>query len=201
MKQDNQRQALLHAYLAGLTDGEGSFVICKDRKTGKSPWYYGSFRIGMTSYETIKIVRDELAPQKKIYVERLYAKGVPRKAIYRLAIQGNKGVVEIINKLLPYLKLKKPQAELLLVFLKDKAVKWKEWREKKEEKCRDCGRLRIRRCWDRCNSCYLKMRKQGIKPDVPTRKSRPLPKEELKRREEFYQKMKKLNGRLSNRRD
>lgn len=194
--QDNQRQAIL-IYLAGLIDGEGSFIICKDVNTGKSPWYYGAFRIGMTDLKSIELVRDTLAPTKKIYTEC-----VPRgKDVYRLMVQGNEITRKVIIPLLPYLRLKKPQAELLLEFLKDKAVKWHQWREKKKMLCKDCGRMRIRRCWDRCNSCYCRMRKLKIKPDVPTQKSRPLPQEELQRREDFYQRMKKLNARWSSRRD
>jgi len=116
--QGNQRQAVLWAYLAGLIDGEGSFVIQKTsvEKIAKSsrsrtPKYLAYFCIGMVDKAPLDLIRDTIGCGK-VYEER-----VPnRRSIWRIRFAGRLKLMPFIKELLPYLIVKKRQAEVLLDF-------------------------------------------------------------------------------------
>lgn len=153
--QDNQRQAVLWAYLAGLIDGEGSFVIQKTEVekiakscNSKSPKYLAFFCIGMVDKAPLDLIRDTIGAGK-VYEER-----VPnRRSIWRIRFGGRLKLMPFIKELIPYLIVKKKQAELMIEFCE----KWVTTRNK-------LGQTVI---------------------TAP---------EELQRREEAYQKMRKLNA-------
>lgn len=151
--QDNQKQAVLYAYFAGLLDGEGSIRIAVDRRTwreGKPIWnyaYQGAISIGMTDKEVITLFRDTFMPNTAVHIER-----VPnRKIVYRCSTSGRLNIISILEKLMPYLKVKKPQAELVMKFCKEKLI-------------------------------------AGL------RRNKKLPIKELRRRQELYLQVKKLNA-------
>lgn len=116
--QGNQRQAVLWAYLAGLIDGEGSFVIQKTAVekiskscNSKSPRYLAYFCIGMVDKAPLDLIRDIIGCGK-VYEER-----VPnRRSIWRIRFGGRLKLMPFIKELLPYLIVKKKQAELMLDF-------------------------------------------------------------------------------------
>ncbi len=115
---DNQRQAVLWAYLAGLIDGEGSFVIQKTAvekiaKSSKSvsPKYLAYFCIGMVDKEPLDLIQETIGAGK-VYEER-----VPeRRSMWRIRFGGRLKLMPFINNLMPYLIVKKKQAELMLDF-------------------------------------------------------------------------------------
>lgn len=179
--QDNQREAVLLAYLAGIVDGEGTIGFVKVRNT-----LHPSFGIGMSNYEIVEMFHQKYRPAKKIQIER-----VPnRKVIYRFRLMGRHSVQPLLRELLPYLRIKKSQAELVLQYCNRHNYDWK---KKQVIICVECKRERPRRSWGRCNTCYLKMRKRGEKPNMPKMKM-CLPISEIQWREELYQKVKKLNA-------
>lgn len=117
----NQRQAVLWAYLAGLIDGEGSFVIQKTSvekiaksSRSKTPKYLPYFCIGMVNNEPIHLIQQVIGAGK-VYEER-----VPnRRSIWRIRFAGRLKLIPFVQELLPYLIVKKPQAELMINFLKN----------------------------------------------------------------------------------
>lgn len=114
----NQRQAILWAYLAGLIDGEGSFIIQKTSvekihksSRSKTPKYLAYFCIGMVDKAPLDLIRDTIGMGK------VYEECVPdRRSIFRIRFGGRVTLIPFVKELLPYLIVKKRQAELLLDF-------------------------------------------------------------------------------------
>ena len=154
--QGNQRQAVLMAYLAGIIDGEGSFMITKTsidkmaRNTrSKTTRYLAFFSIGMVDREPLDLIIDAIGAGK-IYEER-----VPNaRTLYRVRFGGRLKLIPFIKNLLPYLIVKKTRAKIVLDFC---------------EKWITSGR-----------------KEHGYREYVSV--------EELQRREDSYQLMRKLNA-------
>ena len=149
MRQDNQREAYLYAYLAGIIDGEGTIRIEKANriKTNWVPRYSAAICAVNTNQEVIELLRQTFTPQCNMRkVEVLQS----RKPCYRWGTSGSQITQGILEKLLPFLVIKRSQAELVLEF------------------------------------CRKKKSFANFKGGVS--------KEELLWREEFYQKVKKLNA-------
>ena len=113
MNQDNQRQAVLFAYIAGLMDGEGTIRINRVTWSKHPNWnirYSGAISIGMTDQKAIELFVELFG--SKMRIER-----VPnRKVIYRWGTSGNIVVPKILKQFLPYLRVKKKQAELVIKY-------------------------------------------------------------------------------------
>src|SRR5579872_1123564 len=118
--QDNQREELI--YLAGLFDGEGTITI----NSGYSKKYvienhnsdmgYGVLvRIGMNDARSVKLYYDFFGVGQ-YFPEKSY-KGY--RAMHRWQSRNQKAVKEVLLKLEPFLRLKKPQAQLALKFLNE----------------------------------------------------------------------------------
>lgn len=116
--QDNQREEL--AYFAGLFDGEGTIGINsryspkwqgKMRQT--DPGYAPFLRIGMNDERSIRSVH-EFFKVGHYYPEKSY-KGY--RAMHRWDCRDQGGVRYVLECLLPFLRLKKPQAILAIKFL------------------------------------------------------------------------------------
>ena len=163
--QDNQRQAVLWAYLAGLIDGEGSFVIQKTavekiHKSSKSktPKYLAYFCIGMVNKEPLDLI------QETIKAGKVYEECVPdRRSIWRIRFAGRLSLMPFVRNLLPYLIVKKKQAELMLDFCE-------KWTTPVNE-----GGRRVRVSDEelqRREEAYLKMRKFNAVGAAATTKSR-----------------------------
>lgn len=108
-------KSILYSYMAGLIDGEGSIRFQVLKKTGWRTMYSGCIRIGMTVKEPIELFSNEFGG--KIGVEK---RENGYKTMYRWSISGNKKIIPILNILLPYLVVKKRQAELIIDFCKNK---------------------------------------------------------------------------------
>ncbi len=168
----NQRQAVLWAYLAGLIDGEGSFVIQKTSvekiaksSRSKTPKYLAYFSIGMVSREPLDLI------QKTIGAGKVYEERVPdRRSIFRIRFGGRLKLIPFVNELLPYLIVKKEHAELLLDF----CTKW-ETPGKKEHGYRD--RVSEKEL-QRREEAYLKMRKLNAVGAAATTKSKSIREDE-----------------------
>ena len=118
--QDNQREAVLLSYLAGIMDGEGTIRIGASNPPEKHPdWntkYYASISIGMTDKRIIEMF-------VKKFGTKLRQECVPnRKIVYRWGTSGNEAVPKILRELLPYLIVKKQQAELVIKFCETRKV-------------------------------------------------------------------------------
>lgn len=162
--QGNQRQAILWAYLAGLIDGEGSFVIQKTdvEKIAKcskcvSPKYLPYFCIGMVDKTPLDLIQETIGSGK------VYEECVPdRRSIWRIRFGGRVTLIPFIKNLLPYLIVKKKQAELLLDFCEN----WTSSINENGKRSRISPQELQRR-----EEAYLKMRKLNAVGAAATTKS------------------------------
>ena len=182
-KQDNQREVALCAYLAGIIDGEGTIRIggAKCNEKNRNTRYYASISVGMTDKAVIQLLVETFG--SKMRIERVRIPN--RKDVYRWGTSGNIAVPRIIEKLLPYLIIKKQQAELVLQF----CIKGK----KEEKSCRICKSKKIQG-YSLCSRCYHSIWKKGEMDKWKIISAKCLSGNELQRREEFYLKVKKLNA-------
>lgn len=118
--QDNQREEL--AYLAGLFDGEGTICIQKDSRplskdNGRNwnPIYNVTFRVGMIEETAIRGFH-EYFNVGFIDCEKTYHKYRP---MWRYSIRAKDDVRMVIETILSFLRVKKPQAELALRYFTD----------------------------------------------------------------------------------
>lgn len=118
--QDNQREEL--AYLAGLFDGEGTICIqkdsrpcCKDNGKGWNPIYNVTARIGMINQDAIQLYKDVLGVGY-VDCEKVYHAFRP---MYRWAVRAKDDVKYVLETLLPFLRVKKAQAELGLRYYQE----------------------------------------------------------------------------------
>jgi hypothetical protein len=117
--QDNQREEII--YLAGLFDGEGTICIQRDvrltdKETGryKGATYTVTVRIGMIERHAIEMYLNVF---KVGYLdcEKTYHKFRP---MWRYSIRRREDVKFFIENISPFLRVKKPQAELALEYFK-----------------------------------------------------------------------------------
>lgn len=186
----DQRQALLYAYLAGIIDGEGTIRINKTRLSKYPNWqdkYSAHISVGMSSKKVIDLLVKNFKARMRI--ERA---GVPnRKTIYRWGTSGNKAVPKILKKILPYLIAKKKHAELVIEFCEGYKKGIDSIRP-----CRKCKQDKIISGYGLCHTCYMQERRKNTLERYKRNYRRPqfLPIKELQRREELYQRVRKLNA-------
>ena len=110
--QGNPRQAILLSYLAGIIDGEGCLRVNRmnpqNLPKAKNKRYSATIVVGMVEKVIPQLLQETLGGS-------LREECVPeRRSIFRWAVTGRFQIKEILSKLLPYLIVKRPQAELLL---------------------------------------------------------------------------------------
>lgn len=114
--QDNQREVDL-AYVAGLIDGEGTFCISKSsyKRVSKNPAYTPYIRVGMTSKMAIELIRDITGMGTITYDNRDQRSGFgyKQKGFWLWSVSTVKKIPEFLDLILPYIRLKKPQALLM----------------------------------------------------------------------------------------
>ena len=109
---DNQREAILVGYLAGILDGEGSVSLKKSsaNKHRKTPAYEGAVTLGMVYKDIVQLFVDR-------YGGTMRVECVPnRQPIYRYAKVGTQGVKTILEELVLFLIEKRERAEMLLEY-------------------------------------------------------------------------------------
>ncbi len=118
--QDNQREEI--SYLAGLFDGEGTICIQKDSRplakdNGRNwnPIYNVTFRIGMIDQKAIEGFK-EFFEVGFIDCEKTYHKFRP---MWRYSIRAKHDAWMVIQLIRPFLRVKKPQADLALEFFNE----------------------------------------------------------------------------------
>ena len=120
------------AYLAGIIDGEGSIMLCKvnDRHVRvRSQYRYRPvISVGMTDPTVIKWLSSLFKSECR---EILDPRGNMRLPFYRW-MASHKKALKFAKLILPYLKVKKEQAKLLIEY-EEKQVAGHSWLTKKEE--------------------------------------------------------------------
>ena len=105
---DNQREAILVGYLAGVFDGEGTVGITRTQpKNYKNPRYTGRITLGMCVKPIVEKFQER-------YGGSLRVECVPnRRPVYRWALVGNKIILPFLEEMTPYLIEKQERALLL----------------------------------------------------------------------------------------
>ena len=118
---DNQQATPIElSYLAGLWDGEGTITVSKGKMKNNNIQYSPRISLGNTEVSMInEIVKtlDKVGIRGYIFTEE---KEAPRKDMYKIVISKFDQAKKLLEIILPYLKVKKAQGELLLRFLKNR---------------------------------------------------------------------------------
>ena len=118
--QDNPREEI--AYIAGLFDGEGSIMI--NRQDGenymkatkrKTPGYSVSLSLGMIDQQLIEWLGSKLNVGNIVCEKSYHAK----RPMYRWYVKNKTGCIHVLNMLMPFLRLKKQQAQLQIQFIQE----------------------------------------------------------------------------------
>jgi hypothetical protein len=111
------------SYVAGIVDGEGSICIYNKSQTRS---YCGEIIIPNTSLNLMKWLTDNFGGRYTVFQpEKLH--GFNRKVLYRWRPAGKKNRENFLLGILPYLVIKKKQAQLLLDF--ERLPKLNRWQE------------------------------------------------------------------------
>lgn len=103
--------SVLHSYLAGLTDAEGCISGYFDGKSG------GVSR-QLNVANNVKSIVDFIHSKYKGFIQIAKHEKKVHKTSYRVWISTKNSQLQFLNHILPYLKLKKTQAELMLEWIK-----------------------------------------------------------------------------------
>ena len=101
------------AYMAGFFDGEGYLGILKRKRKNWNIEYFLQVSIGQKDGATMDWIVNQFGG---------HLHKVKRDGSYYWTIS-NKGAYEFISKIVPFLRYKKPQAELAIEFYKDRVLK------------------------------------------------------------------------------
>ena len=100
------------AYLAGIVDGEGCITLHRRSPQGKNNPVYALFVEISNTSPALKKWLDERFPDKTYY--RFITKAQPHhKQGYEWVLSGNRQVMVFLREIVPYLVIKREQAELL----------------------------------------------------------------------------------------
>jgi len=113
----NPRQAVLYSYIAGIIDGEGSIRINKSFTPRtiavhrvKSPVYNAQINLGMVDKEIPDLLKDTFGGN--VREERVPG----MRSIWRYSLTGRNQLIDVLNNLLPYLRIKRKHAEVVIDF-------------------------------------------------------------------------------------
>ena len=136
------------AWLAGFWDGEGTIGIIREKRSAnKSGYRYTCYMsIANTSLESMKAVADMLSislDQIKLDNQAHLSKHPLHKPCYKITVRGRRVLLPII-KMLPYLVVKKRQAQVVIdlascieprenyLFPEEEVAREKAWQETME---------------------------------------------------------------------
>lgn len=121
----NQMEAEKLAYIAGIVDGEGSIMIMRQasksfmKQRAKSgcfhPHFHPCIRVGMCE----KVALDFIVETTKIghvHTEKAYHH---RRPMFRWMARSRLDCLQFLKLIMPYLKVKKKQAELCIKFMEN----------------------------------------------------------------------------------
>ena len=116
------------AYLAGVLDGEGTFIIRRGRDATHGYKFQAVVRVTNTSWELIAWLHATFGGN----VVRERDRRPNRKPCWLWSLDGGTLVVPVVQQVLPYLRVKRRQAEVVLEFYKvrnpfGKRVSYGEW--------------------------------------------------------------------------
>lgn len=106
-------------YIAGFVDGEGHISVVRRIKTNRKSYNYAPvIMITNTDKEVLRLIKAELGGR---FVENISITSYTnRDTIYRIIINKSELIVEVLDRLIPYLIIKKEQAKLVRDFCKSR---------------------------------------------------------------------------------
>lgn len=106
------------AYLAGIMDGDGSFSIIK-HKTVANPLYYPFLQFVSWKKEIIDFLVTQFGGNVLTTPPCIRKDGSTGHLMYRWRVRSHKNVKPVLEKLIPYLKIKSDRAVFLLRFIEE----------------------------------------------------------------------------------
>jgi hypothetical protein len=106
------------AYVAGIMDGDGSFSIIK-HKTDASPLYYPFLQFANWRKEIIDFLKVEFGGNITIRSAYIGKDGSEGKSLMVWRLRSNDNVLPVINRLIPFLKIKSERAQFLRRFIEE----------------------------------------------------------------------------------
>lgn len=113
------------AYVAGLMDGDGSFSIIKEkaRRSSMSPLYYPLIQLAKGSEWLIDYLTSNFGGRKQVRQPYRAKDGKMRKINYNWKIRNREVCQNFLEKVIPYLVIKKERAEYLSNFISEDSVR------------------------------------------------------------------------------
>ncbi len=106
------------AYLAGVMDGDGSFSIMrKVDDPNRSPLYFPVIQLANACKELVKMIHQRVGGSYFLRKERVLKDGGARKASHQWKLEKSNSCLPFLEKIIPYLKIKKERAEFLRDFI------------------------------------------------------------------------------------
>lgn len=106
------------AYLAGVMDGDGSFSI-RRLPNGTANILYFPLLQCSTWRSFIHLLKEKLGGHIVTGKEHICKDGSKGHALFRWKLRGNDNVRPVLERMIPFLKIKKERAEFLLNFIKE----------------------------------------------------------------------------------
>ena len=102
---------IILAYLAGIIDADGSITITVSTpsRTGSTLRYGENIALGQVNPEAIELLKESFGGGLSIQKPR----GISRRPLYRWQVNTRKAA-NVLKQLLPYLRIKRRQAEICL---------------------------------------------------------------------------------------
>lgn len=118
-----QKEEILMAYLAGTMDGDGSFSICKSMQGERSALYYPVIQLSNACEKIIDVLKSTFGGRKHERKPYIAKDGGSRRTNYHWMIQRSTSCLPMLEKIIPYLILKKERAEFLMKFILENPFK------------------------------------------------------------------------------
>lgn len=106
------------AYVAGIMDGDGSFSIIK-HKTVANPLYYPFLQFVSWKKEVIDLLKSEFGGSVTKTAPCIRKDGSLGHIMYRWRIRSHDNVRPVLDKIIPFLKIKAERALFLLRFIEE----------------------------------------------------------------------------------
>ena len=106
------------AYVAGIMDGDGSFSIIKINKQ-PSAWHYPFLQFVNLNEELINYLKESFGGTIVLAKKHICNDGSFGRQAYRWRLRSCVNVIPFLEKVAPFLKIKKERAELLLKFSRE----------------------------------------------------------------------------------
>lgn len=107
------------AYVGGLMDGDGSFSLCRRvNHKGVNLLHYPLIQFGTLNSKVAEMLKDSFGGTCSHSATHIKKDGIVRRDFYRWNLQKSGKCLPFLEKVIPYLEIKKDRAEFLMDFIK-----------------------------------------------------------------------------------